>query len=117
MFTAGFADSDQANHTRALIELHTRAPYIESLREALTELDTRTIEFFADLIETGIDEGVFHDVSSESMAQLILCTVDGVVLRQNTLNDTVTSVLTNSLSRHVLSDLYIGDVPNLGDEW
>lgn len=111
----GVLDASRAAYTRGMIELHTRAPHVDALQEALTRLDRRTTEYVADLIETGIEEGVFHDVDPVPMAELVLCAVDGASLRQHTLADDASRVLSEGLPRHVLADLYVGDVPSLGD--
>jgi AcrR family transcriptional regulator len=114
IFVEGLADSSLADPTNALLELHTRAPHVERLQDALARLDQRTTEYVDSLIETGIEEGVFHDVDSEKTAELLLCTVDGATLRQHTLDGDASKVLSDALVRHVLTDLYVGGVPNLG---
>lgn len=108
-------DSSQADLTRAMLELHTRAPHVDALQEALARLDQQTTEYVASLIDAGVEEGVFHDVDPETTAELVLCTVDGATVRQHTLNDDASTVLSEGLARHVLADLYVGDVPSLGD--
>jgi len=114
IFVEGLADSSLADPTNALLELHTRAPHVKRLQDALARLDQRTTEYVGSLIETGIEEGVFHDVDSETTAELLLCTVDGATLRQHTLDGDASKVLSDALVRHVLTDLYVGGVPNLG---
>lgn len=113
-FVDGLADPDRAGPTRALLELHTRAPHVDSLQEALARLDQQTTEYVGSIVETGIEQGVFRDVDPETTAELLLCTVDGATLRQHTLDGDASTVLSDGIARHVLADLYVDDVPNFG---
>lgn len=113
-FVEGLNDSEAAGGTLALLELHTRAPHVDSLRDALARLDGRTTEYVASLIRAGIEEGVFHDVDPETTAELLLCTSDGAALRQHTLDGDASTVLKDGLGSHVLPTLYVGEVPTFG---
>jgi AcrR family transcriptional regulator len=115
-FVGGLADPEWAGGTLALLELHSRAPHVEPLRDALARLDRRATGFVAGLIETGIEEGVFHDVDPETTAELILCAADGASLRKHTLDGDAAAVIADGLARRVLADVYVGDVPDLGGD-
>lgn len=116
LFVDAVRDPSQADFTRAMLELHTRAPHVDGLQDALARLDQQTTDYVASLIDTGIEEGVFQDVAPSPTAELILCVVDGATVRQHTLAGDGSTVLTEGLTQHVLGDLYTGDAPNLGDE-
>lgn len=113
IFAQAVRDPGQAGLTRGMLELHTRAPHVDGLQEALTRLDRRTTEHVASLVESGIEEGVFHDVDPEATAELVLCAIDGATIRRHTLDDDASTVL-ESLADRVLADLYVGEVPDLG---
>lgn len=79
-------DERIAFHT-ALLELRTQAPHNERYRERFAEADrllqARLVEIITDLTEAGLIDGP----DTESLAVLILATLDGARTRQITVGD------------------------------
>ena len=70
----------------ALLELRTQGPFNERLREQLDRSDRLLRGTVADILESGIAEGVFRDVDVDETAALIVATLDGARTRQITLS-------------------------------
>lgn len=73
----------------ALLELRTQGPFNERIREQLVRSDRLLRGTVADILESGIEDGVFRDVDVEETAALIVATLDGARTRQITLTDGV----------------------------
>jgi len=77
----------------ALLELRTQGPFNQPIREQLARSDRLLRGTVVDILESGIEEGVFRDVDVEETAALLVATLDGARTRQITLswgaNDTV----------------------------
>jgi AcrR family transcriptional regulator len=69
----------------ALLELRTQGPFNERIREQLVRSDRLLRGTVADILESGIEAGVFRDVDVDETAALIVATVDGARTRQITL--------------------------------
>ena len=69
----------------ALLELRTQGPFNERIREQLVRSDRLLRGTVADILESGIEEGVFRDVDVDETAALIVATLDGARTRQITL--------------------------------
>ncbi|WP_435097040.1 TetR/AcrR family transcriptional regulator [Halorubrum sp. N11] len=70
----------------ALLELRTQGPFNEPIREQLTRSDRLLRGTVVDILESGIEEGVFRDVDVEETAALLVATLDGARTRQITLS-------------------------------
>ena len=70
----------------ALLELRTQGPFNERIREQLDRSDRLLRGTVADILESGIAEGVFRDVDVDETAALIVATLDGARTRQITLS-------------------------------
>jgi AcrR family transcriptional regulator len=84
VFEADAADRE-AFHI-ALLELRTQGPFNEPIREQLVRSDRLLRGTVADILELGIEAGVFRDVDVEETAALIVATLDGARTRQITLS-------------------------------
>ncbi|MFW6318126.1 MAG: TetR/AcrR family transcriptional regulator [Halorubrum sp.] len=69
----------------ALLELRTQGPFNDRIREQLVRSDRLLRGTVADILESGIEEGVFREVDVEETAALIVATLDGARTRQITL--------------------------------
>ena len=83
VFEADAADRE-AFHI-ALLELRTQGPFNERIREQLVRSDRLLRGTVADILESGIDAGVFREVDVDETAALIVATLDGARTRQITL--------------------------------
>ena len=70
----------------ALLELRTQGPFNEPIREQLTRSDRLLRGTVVDILESGIEAGVFRDVDVEETAALLVATLDGARTRQITLS-------------------------------
>jgi len=70
----------------ALLELRTQGPFNEPIREQLARSDRLLRGTVVDILESGIEEGVFRDVDVEETAALLVATLDGARTRQITLS-------------------------------
>jgi len=85
VFTPG-EDDREAFHL-ALLEMRSQGPFNDRIREQLQRSDRLLRETVADILEDGIEEGVFEPVDVDRTAALIVATVDGARTRQITLGD------------------------------
>lgn len=83
VFEADAADRE-AFHI-ALLELRTQGPFNERIREQLVRSDRLLRGTVADILESGIEAGVFREVDVSETAALIVATLDGARTRQITL--------------------------------
>jgi len=83
VFEADAADRE-AFHI-ALLELRTQGPFNERIREQLVRSDRLLRGTVADILESGIEAGVFREVDVEETAALVVATLDGARTRQITL--------------------------------
>ncbi|EMA65042.1 TetR/AcrR family transcriptional regulator [Halorubrum kocurii] len=70
----------------ALLELRTQGPFNEPIREQLVRSDRLLRGTVVDILESGIEAGVFRDVDVEETAALLVATLDGARTRQITLS-------------------------------
>ncbi|ACM57563.1 TetR/AcrR family transcriptional regulator [Halorubrum lacusprofundi] len=70
----------------ALLELRTQGPFNQPIREQLVRSDRLLRGTVVDILESGIEEGVFRDVDVEETAALLVATLDGARTRQITLS-------------------------------
>ena len=70
----------------ALLELRTQGPFNEPIREQLARSDRLLRGTVVDILESGIEEGVFRDVDVQETAALLVATLDGARTRQITLS-------------------------------
>ncbi|EMA67711.1 TetR family transcriptional regulator [Halorubrum aidingense JCM 13560] len=71
----------------ALLELRTQGPFNERIRDQLARSDRLLRGTVADILEAGIEQGVFRDVDVEETAALLVATLDGARTRQITLSE------------------------------
>ncbi|MFD1586793.1 TetR/AcrR family transcriptional regulator [Halorientalis brevis] len=61
----------------AVMELLSHAPYNETLREPLLELEGNTLDHLEGIISAGVDQGVFREVDPRGTAAFILAAANG----------------------------------------
>jgi AcrR family transcriptional regulator len=61
----------------AIMELLSHAPYNETLREPLLELESATLDTLSAIVRDGVDAGVFRPVDPEATAAFLLAAADG----------------------------------------
>jgi len=76
-FVFGPDAADREAFHIALLELRTQGPFNDRIREQLDRSDRVLRGTVADILESGIEEGVFRDVDVEETAALLVATLDG----------------------------------------
>lgn len=71
----------------ALLEMRSQGPFDEHIREQLVRSDELLRGTVADILQDGIDEGVFEPVDVNRTAALVVATLDGARTRQITLGE------------------------------
>jgi len=61
----------------AIMELLSHAPHNETLREPLVEMESEILDRLAEIIETGVEQGVFRPVDPRATAAFLLAAADG----------------------------------------
>lgn len=72
-----FGPKDNEDFQTAMFELRSQAPFNETYREQFRTNRSYTHDLFEDVIERGIEDGVFTEVDASRIATLILTTIDG----------------------------------------
>lgn len=75
----------------ALLELRTQGPFNERIRDQLARSDRLLRGTVADILESGIEAGVFREVDVEESAALLVATLDGARTRQITISGNETA--------------------------
>lgn len=90
---------------QAMIEMRAQASHDDAYRERFTANDDYLIERYVDIIEDGIEAGVFRDVDPEPIAKLIFTTVGGAMTRHTTSEDPDLDAVHDELLWYVRSRL------------
>lgn len=69
------------------LEVRTRGIHDSVYRKKITELDQTIQTHFVNIIQEGIDQGVFNDVDADAVAQTLLTLTLGAMTRRVTAND------------------------------
>ena len=70
-------DHEFAGIAVAIMELLSHAPYNETLRGPLLELETACLDALTEIVDTGVEEGVFRPVEPRPTAAFLLAAADG----------------------------------------
>ena len=70
-------DDPHADVAVGIMELLSHAPYNETLREPLLELETVVLERLTDIVDVGVKQGVFRPVDPRATAAFLLAAADG----------------------------------------
>lgn len=91
----------------ALAELRGQAPYNERYQERFTRTDELLISEVTDIIEDGIERGVFTTEDPSGIAQLLIAAADGARTKGTALGDpSYTRGVLEELYEHVLDELF-----------
>jgi AcrR family transcriptional regulator len=111
-FVFGPDEADRERFHVALLELRAQGPFTETYREQLRRSDTQLVETVAEMLEDGIEAGVFAETDPEATATLIVAALDGARTRQITLeDDSYTDRVSDSLLSHVIGPLLCDSTP------
>ncbi|MBX0284781.1 TetR/AcrR family transcriptional regulator [Haloarcula salinisoli] len=70
-------EHDYAGIAVAIMELLSHAPYNETLRAPLLELETACLDALTDIVAAGVEQGVFRPVEPRATAAFLLAAADG----------------------------------------
>lgn len=93
-------DDDREAFHLALLEMRSQGPFNDRIREQLDRSDRLLRETAADILDEGIETGVFEPVDPERTAALLVATLDGARTRQITLGDA-----NNTYTRTVVEEI------------
>jgi AcrR family transcriptional regulator len=115
-----FADAPPASdgfHT-AMLELRAQAPYVPAYREAITGHDDYLHALTVEILEAGMDAGVFHERNPDVVAATLLAAARGDRVRSLVLgDDSTTDAVRQGIEEFVLADLLVADAAErFGDE-
>lgn len=71
----------------ALVELRSRAVHDEAYREHFTRSDEQFVSHISEIVRAGIDQGVFRECDPEQVAQTLVTTLSGAMVRHATSAD------------------------------
>lgn len=105
-----FGSDDYRDFQTAMLELRSQAPHNPSYREQLRKNDREFRTLVAEIIERGIDSGVFEDVDPDRTARYLISTVDGARTQWITLNDDdVLTAVHEELRTYISERLLVDD--------
>lgn len=102
-------EEDARNLGIGISEIHTRAPRTESYRTKIEEMNALIEDALVELIEEGIEEGVFRDVDPQKTAFIIISTTAGANLNEISVDEDWGERTRDVLDEYVLDDLIVGD--------
>lgn len=85
---AVFPDGDADDRLAvALIEIEAQAPYHETYRERLVEMDRRLRDVVAEAVRDGVADGRFEDADPEAVARFVSTAINGAHVRDVALDE------------------------------
>jgi AcrR family transcriptional regulator len=85
LFGPNGRDGDSGGHWEyhtALLEVQSHAPHNETFKQQFTENYDHVRQFYTDIIEDGIEQGVFEDVDADRTAAHIMAAIKGARVNQ-----------------------------------
>ena len=82
-------DTERVELTKVMVELRGQAPHNETFEAYFTANDGRFRRSLADIVERGIEEGVYRPVDADAVAEFLLTTISGGTVRRATAADAV----------------------------
>ncbi|EMA28708.1 TetR/AcrR family transcriptional regulator [Haloarcula japonica] len=89
------------------VEMRAQAVQNPDFREKFTETDKLFARQFAQIIEDGIEQGVFADVDPETVSQFMITILDGVILQNATRNDDPVSTVRDTIDEYIEETLLL----------
>lgn len=106
---AALDDPERASLTAAYLEMHARAERNETFREAIAAADRRYRRALVEIIEDGVEAGVFRDVDPDSVAALLVAVPDSAALHRATLGQEAAVDQLREALRTVVFDSLLAD--------
>jgi AcrR family transcriptional regulator len=99
-------EGERGDFFAALVELRAQAAHDPAYRDHFTRSDQFFRQGLADLVRTGVEEGVFRDVDPEGTAAIIQTVVGGAMFQRATTNEDAGPVLADELEEYLRCRLY-----------
>jgi AcrR family transcriptional regulator len=99
--------ADDGDFFGAMVELRAQAAHDPAYREHFTKSDASHREGLADLVRSGVEEGVFRDVDPEATATFIHTTVLGAMVQRATADGFVGRTVRDELDAYLRSELLV----------
>jgi AcrR family transcriptional regulator len=107
-FMVDSPDEEQWNFVLALFELRLQAVHNEAFREKLARHYRSNVAAAADVIERGVEAGVFHPVDPDETAEVIYNAIEGARLYQVVLGaDGAARRMQDAIVEYVVGDLVV----------
>ena len=109
-------ETERASFHLALLEMRSQGPFNERIREPLQRSDELLRNAVVDILEDGLEAGVFEPVPVEETAALLVAMLDGARTRQVTLSegdadeDTYTRTVAEQALEQIVDPLLAPDV-------
>ncbi|WP_423744281.1 TetR/AcrR family transcriptional regulator (plasmid) [Haladaptatus sp. SPP-AMP-3] len=100
---------DYRDFWRAMVELRAQAAHDEKYRDHFTRSDEFFRELFANVVRSGIDDGVFREVNPERTAAYLQTTITGVMTQRVTTNGDIIEDVREELDEYVRLRLLAGE--------
>ncbi|WP_336325252.1 TetR/AcrR family transcriptional regulator [Halovenus sp. HT40] len=103
-------DSEWTEFAQAMTELRAQAAHDDAYREQFTRTDRFFSEQFADVIENGIEEGLFREVDPDQTASFLMSIIHGTRNRRITTGDgTVHDAVRAELNEYIEQRLLVSE--------
>ncbi|MFB6188943.1 MAG: TetR/AcrR family transcriptional regulator [Halapricum sp.] len=111
LFGANGRDGDSSGHWRfhtALLEVQSHAPHEPAFEAQFTSNFEHIQALFTDIIEDGIDQGVFREVDAEQTAAHLMATIKGArVYQVSTERDDIAETVHDSVIDRIIDPLLV----------
>lgn len=103
-------DSEWTEFAQAMTELRAQAAHDDAYREQFTRTDRFFSEQFADVIENGIEKGLFREVDADQTASFLMSIIHGTRNRRITTGDgTVHEAVRTELDEYIEQRLLVSE--------
>ncbi|MFO7833457.1 MAG: TetR/AcrR family transcriptional regulator [Halohasta sp.] len=91
------------------LALRAQAIQNPEFREEFTEMSADLVDYLAEIIQAGIEQGAFRSVDPDRTAEFIIATIEGINLQQTTRTDEPGAMLRGELEAYIESELLVDD--------
>jgi AcrR family transcriptional regulator len=107
--------ADRRAFIRAVVELRAQGAHDDAFREQFTANEAFLRSRLVEIIERGIDEGIFRAVDPDRVADMLLTVIDGAFIRHTTVEDADLDAVHEELEEYLRLRLLADDAPATDD--
>ncbi|SEO04232.1 transcriptional regulator, TetR family [Halorientalis persicus] len=104
-----FLTGDNEEFNRAMTELRAQSAHDDTFREQFTKNDRYFKSRVEDVLEEGIEQGIFRDVDTERVASMIVTIMQGAMFQATTSTEPDLEAVKTELDAYVQSRLLADD--------